>query len=95
MRLLVMIWNHGRPSSGQETAPKVIRRQQAAERLNGSQRAAEYVVGLGQDPGELGVVLLNVAHGSIDLRADIFGFGAVQQIIEPRLGGQIKDASAW
>jgi hypothetical protein len=42
-RLLVMLRNHGRPSqappsTGQETAPKVIRRKQAAERLNSSLR---------------------------------------------------------
>lgn len=54
--------------------------------------AGEKVVGLGQDAGELRVVLLDVAHGGIDLRADVLGFGAVEQVIEPRLGGQIEDA---
>jgi len=37
-------------------------------------------------------VLLDVAHGGIDLRADVLGFGAGEQVIEPRLGGQIQDA---
>ena len=54
--------------------------------------AGEEVVGLGQDAGELRVVLLDVAHGGIDLRADVLGFRQAQQVIEPRLGGQIKDA---
>ena len=54
--------------------------------------AGEEVVGLGQDAGELRVVLLDVAHGGIDLRADVLGFGTVEQVIEPRLGGQIEDA---
>jgi hypothetical protein len=39
--------------------------------------AGEEVVGLGQDAGELRVVLLDVAHGGIDLHADVLGFGAV------------------
>ena len=34
----------------------------------------------------------HVAHGGIDLRADFLGFGAVEQVIEPRLGRQIQDA---
>ena len=46
----------------------------------------------GQDAGELRVVLLDVAHGGIDLRADVLGFGAIEQVIEPRLDGQIQDA---
>ena len=54
--------------------------------------AGEEVVGLGQDAGELRVMLLDVAHGGIDLRADVLGFGAVEQVIEPCLGGQIQDA---
>ena len=37
-------------------------------------------------------MLLDVAHGGIDLRADVLGFGAVEQVIEPCLGGQIQDA---
>ena len=53
------------------------------------QGAGEEVVALGQDAGELRVVLLDVAHGGIDLRADVLGFGAVEQVIEPRLGRQI------
>jgi hypothetical protein len=40
----------------------------------------------------LRVVLLDVAHGVVDLRADVPGFGAVEQVIEPRLGGQVEDA---
>ena len=52
----------------------------------------EEVVGLGQDAGELRVVVLDVAHGGIDLRTDVLGFEAVEQKIESRLGGQVKDA---
>ena len=42
------------------------------------QRAGEEVVGLGQDAGELGIVLLDIAHRSIDFRSDVFGFRAVE-----------------
>ena len=35
------------------------------------ERAGEDVVGLRQDAGELRVVLLDVAHGVVDLRADV------------------------
>src|SRR5206468_1114598 len=54
--------------------------------------AGEDVVGLGQDAGELRVVFLDVAHGGIDLRADVLGFRKFEQVIEPRYGGQVKDA---
>jgi hypothetical protein len=54
--------------------------------------AREKVIGLGQNAGELRVVLLDVAHGGIDLCADVLGFRAVEQIIEPRLGRQVEDA---
>ena len=37
-------------------------------------------------------MLPDVAHGGIDHRADVLGFGAVKQVIEPRLGEQIQDA---
>jgi len=37
--------------------------------------AGEKVIGLGQDAGELRIVLFDVAHGGIDLRADVIGFG--------------------
>ena len=36
--------------------------------------------------------ILDAAYGGIDLRADVLGFGAVEQLIEPRLGGQVEDA---
>jgi len=57
-----------------------------------SRGAGEEVVGLGQDAGELRVVLLDVAHGGIDLGADVLGFGEVEEVIEPRLGRQVEDA---
>ena len=56
------------------------------------QGAGEEVVGLGQDAGELRVVLLDVAHGGVDLGADVRGFGQVEQVVEARLGGQVEDA---
>lgn len=54
--------------------------------------AGKEVVALGQDSGELRVVLLDVAHGGIDLRVDGLGFGAVEPVIKPSLSGQIRDA---
>ena len=39
-----------------------------------------------------GVALLDVAHGVVDLRADVFGFGPIQQEIEPRVGREVEDA---
>ena len=56
------------------------------------QSAGEEVVGLGQDTGELRVVLLDVAHGGIDLGADVGDFGQHQQVIEAGLGGEVEDA---
>jgi len=38
-------------------------------------------------------VLLDVAHGGVDLRADVPGFGAVEPVIEPRVGGQAAKIS--
>lgn len=39
-------------------------------------------------------MLLDVAHGGIDLRADVLGFGVVEQVIEPRLGGRMVGSIA-
>lgn len=52
----------------------------------------EAIVCIGQEAGELWVVFLDVAHGGINFRADVLGFGEVEQVIEPRLCGQIQDA---
>src|ERR1017187_6062951 len=54
--------------------------------------AGEEVVGFGPDAGGLRGVRFDVAHGGIDLGADILGFGTVEQVIEPRLGGQVEYA---
>ena len=54
--------------------------------------AGEEVVGLGQDTGELRVVLLDVAHGGIDLRADVFCFGQIQEEVEARIGREAEEA---
>jgi hypothetical protein len=56
------------------------------------QRAGEEVVGLGQHAGELRIVFLDVPHGGVDLTADVFGLGPVQQVVEACLGGQVEDA---
>ena len=37
-------------------------------------------------------MLLDVAHGGVDLCADVGGFGQRQQIVEAGFGGQIKHA---
>lgn len=53
--------------------------------------AGEEVVGPGQDAGELRIVLLDVPHGVVDLRADVCRLGEVQQEIEPGVGRKVKD----
>ena len=50
------------------------------------------IAGLGKHAGRLRVVLLDLPRRRIDLAADILGLGPVQQVVEARLGGQIKDA---
>ena len=37
-------------------------------------------------------MLLDVAHGVVDLRADVGGLGQLQQVVEARLGAQVEDA---
>jgi len=54
--------------------------------------AGEEVVGLGQDAGELRVVLLDVAHGVVDLRADVRRLGEVEQEIKTGVGREVEDA---
>ena len=56
------------------------------------QGAGEKVIGFGQDTGELRIVLLDVAHGFVDLGTDVLGFGQPKQEIEPGVGHQIEDA---
>jgi hypothetical protein len=54
--------------------------------------AGEEIVGLGQDAGELRVVLLDGPHGLVDLGANVLRLREVEQEIEPGVGGQIQDA---
>ena len=54
--------------------------------------AAEDGVGLGEDTGELGVLLLDGAHGVVDLGTDVGGLGQVEQVVEAGLGGQVEHA---
>ena len=56
------------------------------------QRPREKVVRLWQNARELRVVLLDVAHGGINLCTDVFSFGKLEQIIEPSHNRQIEDA---
>lgn len=56
------------------------------------QGAREKVVGLGQHPGQLRVVLFDEAHCGIDLGADVSGFGQSQQVVKPSLWGKVEDA---
>lgn len=55
------------------------------------QGAGEEVEGLGQDAGQLRIVFLDLAHGRVDLRSDVGRLGQGQQVLEPRLGGEVKD----
>ncbi len=54
--------------------------------------AGEKVAGLGQDTGELRVVLLDGPHGLVDPGADVLRLREVEQEIEPGIGGQMEDA---
>jgi hypothetical protein len=56
------------------------------------QGAGEQVVGLGQHTGKLRVELLDLAHGGIDLGADVSHLRQGQQVVEARLGGEVEDA---
>ena len=55
------------------------------------QGAGEEVVGLREDAGELGVLLLDGQHGGIHLRADVLGLGKVEEVVEPGLGREVED----
>lgn len=55
------------------------------------QAAREEVVGLREDAGELGVLLLDGQHGGIHLRSDVLRLGQIKEVIEPGLGGEIED----
>ena len=54
------------------------------------QGAGEQVEGLGQHAGELRVVAFDLAHGGVDLAADVGCFGQGQQVVEARLGGEVE-----
>ena len=54
--------------------------------------AGKKVVSLGQDPGELRIVLLDVAHRLIDLRPDVFRFRQGKQKVKAGIWHQIKNA---
>ena len=52
--------------------------------------AGEEVVGLGQDAGELRVVLLHLAHRRVDLAADVGRLGQRQQVVEAGFGREVE-----
>jgi len=54
------------------------------------QGAGEEVEGLGEHAGERRVVLLDRAHGRVDLGADVGRLGQGQQEVEARLGGEVE-----
>ena len=56
------------------------------------QRAGEEVVGLGQDAGELRVVLLDVAHGVVDGFAHVGGFWQREEVVEAGVGCEVEHA---
>ncbi len=62
-------------------------------RLSSSLRSAgEEVVGLGQDAGEPRVCLLDLAHGVVDLRADVLRLGEVEEEFESGVVREVEDA---
>ena len=56
------------------------------------QGAGEEIEGFGQHASQRGVVLLNIAHGSVDLGANVGRLGQGEQVIKPRLGAEIEHA---
>ena len=54
------------------------------------QRAGEDFVGLGQHPGELRIVLLDVTHRLIDRLAGIASFWKMQELVEARIRCEIE-----
>ena len=56
------------------------------------QRAVENLVSLGQDPGQLGVVLLDVAHRVVDVLTHGAALGQGQEVIESGAGREVEDA---
>ena len=53
--------------------------------------AREEVVGLGQHPRELRIVLLYVADGVVDRLAHVSGFGQREELIVAGVGREIED----